>query len=244
MKWGNSVENREWIKFKLHHSSWFRIFPFSISLIYHSLPYFCIYPECTFIYIDANYRVAIWKKYLVMVCDIVIRFFYKSTQQWYLLPPIYIKNLSTIFLIHTWHLILGWSMYHFFSFKFYGHHLWQQCLDFRESVVKRLAWNCFILWYRLDKIDFLAYPWLPSKLWWGGIIAVTVNIVPSPYWAIHYYILPIFLARLLYLGVKINYLVYGALKRINTCNVLQRSLLFSLKFSASFFKTIWLKIFL
>ena len=58
---------------------------------------------CAFIYIDANYRVAIWKKYLVMVCDIVIRFFYKSTQQWYLLPPIYIKNLTTIFLIHTWH---------------------------------------------------------------------------------------------------------------------------------------------
>ena len=102
-------------------------------------------------------------------------------------------------------------MYHSFRFKFYGHQLWQQCLDFRESVVKRLAWNCFILWYGLDKIDFLAYPWLPSKLWWGGIIAVTVNIVPSPYWAIHYYILPIFLARLLYLGVKINYLVYGAL---------------------------------
>ena len=132
-------------------------------------------------------------------------------------------------------------MYHSFRFKFYGHQLWQQCLDFRESVVKRLAWNCFILWYGLDKIDFLAYPWLPSKLWWGGIIAVTVNIVPSPYWAIHYYILPIFLARLLYLGVKINYLVYGALKRINTCNVLQKSLLFSLKFSASFFKTMWLK---
>ena len=65
------------------------------------------------------------KKYLVMVCDIVIRFFYKSTQQWYLLPPIYIKNLTTIF----------------------------RCLDFRESVVKRLAWNCFILWYGLDIIE-------------------------------------------------------------------------------------------